>query len=133
MSEYQLLNPGPLIKLHATGAASDQFQPNADPSASSSTNTGTGSPVRRVTSYPPRQSYILGFEPTKQVYLVPFYDKKVHWRADLGLVIAPGLKHWDFIRGFKVVWKDMVENSEFEKGSEFAAMELEEKASYTRP
>lgn len=129
MSEYQLLNPGPLIKLRATRGATpdkDDLQTSAEASVSSSTSTTVPPKNEKTRTHPPRRSYILGFEPPKQVYLVPYYDEKVQERTDLGLVIGPGLKHWDFIRGFKVVLRDLIEYSGLdEEGSESVALELE--------
>ncbi|KAJ3570321.1 hypothetical protein NP233_g4473 [Leucocoprinus birnbaumii] len=105
MSEYQLLKIGPPIELRTT------LSPPSDEAAESSQQASSSSsrPLQDISkeiSYPPRQSYILGFEPSKQVSLVPFYDVKTQTRADIGSVIGPGLKHWDLIRGFKVVSRD---------------------------
>lgn len=114
MSEYQLLNPGPLIKLRTPrwSISNDPSYHSDNNQPSASTSSGANSTSRnegKKRTYPPRRSYILGFEPPKRVYLVPYFDEKVQARTDIGLVIGPGLKHWDWIRGFKVVSLDKAE------------------------
>lgn len=111
MSEYQLLNPGPLVGLLTTRLLGySMLLPDAGPSSS----TDSQNRNKKQRTFPPRQSYILGIEPPEQVYLVPFYDVKIQKRTDIGQVIGPGLKYWDRIRGFKVIRKHMIKSEEME-------------------
>lgn len=101
LSEWQLLNPGPFIEPVAHKLDLDELStPGASGSSSSNPSSSRTEEKKRL---PARKSYILGLEPAKQVYLVPFYDVKLQWRADLGQRIGPREKQWDWIRGFRVV------------------------------
>ncbi len=115
MSEWQILNPGPFVEPTAD-PITDSNELDLNPlspgfrvaegsrgSSSNPTPRGTG---KRL---PARKSYIIGLEPAKQVYLVPYYDVKVQWRADLGQQLGPREKHWDWIRGFRIVSHDYVD------------------------
>jgi len=115
MSEWQLLNPGPFVQLTVNPYSnqSEVHPPSSDVGEGSSSNNATSQGrTKAEKKLPARKSYILGLEPSKQVYLVPFYDVKVQWRADLGQLLRPGVKLWDWIRGFRVVPCDYVELDE---------------------